>query len=87
MWNKIVPIGLLFFLWACEAPSLSEKPIEIDMKPNEPYPVFAGDRVEPNGAADIEVFHSLATNQKSVRLLSGSATLLRGDYRLGVENE
>lgn len=87
MLNRMVPIALLFVLWACEAPSLSEKPIEIDMAKEVDYPVFAGDRVEPVGPADIKVDHSLATNQKTVRLLSGSATLLRGDYRLGVEND
>lgn len=53
------------------------------LKVGESSQVLEGDTLEPNDAnTRIEVEHILDDNTKYVTILSGSATLLRGQYAL-----
>ena len=52
------------------------------MSVNEIYTVYPGDELVPDGSSEIRVIHTLSNDTKEVTLISGSATLLRGDYTL-----
>ena len=54
----------------------------ITMSLNTAYEVHEGDKVTPDGESKIVVNHVLDINTKTVTLLSGSATLLRGSYEI-----
>lgn len=54
----------------------------IAMLLNTPYVVNQGDKITPDGLTEIVVDHVIDVNTKSVTLLSGSATLLRGAYAI-----
>jgi len=66
---------------ACQG-DFNEKSVSITMVPGESYEVFTGDTVTPSGTANINVKHTLSDDVKLVTLISGQATLLRGDYKL-----
>lgn len=52
------------------------------MNTNETYTVYPNDELIPARSSEIRVIHNLSTDTKEVTLISGSATLLRGDYTL-----
>jgi hypothetical protein len=52
------------------------------MEIDTPYTVNQGDKIVPDGPAQIVVDHAIDVDTKTVRILSGSARLLRGTYAL-----
>lgn len=77
---------LAMFLIACgdgSRASFEKTQTSIELQLNEPVSVYAGDKVQPEDEnTTIKVTHEAIANTKTVTLLSGSATLLRGDYVL-----
>ncbi len=71
----------LALLAGCQG-EFKEKSASQSMVPGTAYEVFASDSVVPSGTAQINVVHTLSNDVKIVTLVSGSATLLRGDYTL-----
>lgn len=80
--------ALLALLSGCEGGGGSNKTVfgntstneAIQMSPNTAYIINTGDTITPDGTAEIVVNHVIDINTKSVTLISGSATLLRGSY-------
>jgi hypothetical protein len=90
MKTKVLTITLLLastvatalFLSACQGEFNETKADAFTMQTGKEYTVYPGDTVAPDGEANISVKHQLSTDTKSVTLLSGKATFLRGDYHL-----
>jgi predicted component of type VI protein secretion system len=52
----------------------------ITMVLNQEYQVTTGDKLIPDSKCQIVVLHELDNDTKTVKIVSGSAVLLKGDY-------
>ncbi|MDF1884454.1 hypothetical protein JHD49_10920 [Sulfurimonas sp. SAG-AH-194-C21] len=55
----------------------------IDLQIGEVYTINDGDKlINDSNDTEIEVTHRVSSNTKEVKIISGSATLLRGNYEV-----
>lgn len=63
--------------------SFEKTQASIELQADEPVAVYTGDTLVKNEEdTTIKIRHEATQNTKTVTLLTGSATLLRGDYEL-----
>lgn len=83
--NLLLSISAALILSACGGDG-SEGSLENDsivLELNEPILVYAGDSLEKSSEdTTVNIVHDLTNDTKTVTLLTGSATLIRGGYTL-----
>ena len=77
--QTITLFALLAFLAGCEG-KITEGKSVITIQLDEEYEIRSGDVLTMSEGAEYEVRHVLSTDRKYVTLISGDASLLRGDY-------
>ncbi len=74
-------ISGLFFLSGCEG-KFEESSVSQTLAIGVPTQVYVGDKLLPSEETQIDVTHRLSDDSKWITLRSGTASLLRGDYKL-----
>ena len=79
----MIPLAGLLFLAGCGDDDGGSGGEKVSMVIGEAVSVYPGDTIEPGGDdARIAIRHEVGEEVKSVTLLEGAASLLRGDYQV-----